>query len=250
MAPIIHPETTKAYELCFLIRDGKITETEAKNQLSTEFGMNEGSASDTIRNLSRMIDGRVFHRTLNLAVTRYFLDRIWQEFGHASLLNAVKSTRLHIEYYEALETGGPRPSLRNICDEYQLLLDDASAAQSTSKDRDDFQEQVRQSLKKSAEERKRRLSKARKIPKRKFNRSVGYVRNPDVVAERLSQADGICDACNKPAPFKRSDGSAFLEVHHRIPLSEGGEDSFENTSALCPNCHREAHFGEEWQKFR
>ncbi|OOL15317.1 hypothetical protein BXQ27_32765, partial [Klebsiella aerogenes] len=26
-------------------------------------------------------------------------------------------------------------------------------------------------------------------------------------------------------------------------LSNGGEDSVENAIALCPNCHRQAHFG-------
>lgn len=44
-------------------------------------------------------------------------------------------------------------------------------------------------------------------------------------------------------PFRRLDGEIFLEVHHIIPLSEGGEDTVANAEALCPNCHREKHFG-------
>ncbi|WP_163591073.1 HNH endonuclease, partial [Klebsiella variicola] len=39
------------------------------------------------------------------------------------------------------------------------------------------------------------------------------------------------------------DGTPFLEVHHIEWLSNGGEDSVENAIALCPNCHRQAHFG-------
>nr|WP_307993153.1 HNH endonuclease [uncultured Niameybacter sp.] len=35
-----------------------------------------------------------------------------------------------------------------------------------------------------------------------------------------------------------------MEEHHLIPLSEGGEDSLSNVFALCPNCHREMHFGQ------
>jgi 5-methylcytosine-specific restriction protein A len=35
-----------------------------------------------------------------------------------------------------------------------------------------------------------------------------------------------------------------LEVHHKKQLSEGGEDTVENAIALCPNCHREAHYGD------
>ena len=34
-----------------------------------------------------------------------------------------------------------------------------------------------------------------------------------------------------------------LEVHHTKPLAEGGEDTVNNAEALCPNCHKEAHYG-------
>ncbi|WP_238917318.1 HNH endonuclease [Clostridium sp. YIM B02555] len=30
-------------------------------------------------------------------------------------------------------------------------------------------------------------------------------------------------------------------MHHIKWLSRGGEDSIENTAALCPNCHRRMH---------
>ena len=39
------------------------------------------------------------------------------------------------------------------------------------------------------------------------------------------------------------DGTPYLEVHHKIPLAKDGEDTIENAEALCPNCHREKHFG-------
>ena len=42
--------------------------------------------------------------------------------------------------------------------------------------------------------------------------------------------------------YKRSP-CVFLEVHHIKWLSNGGEDSVENALALCPNCHRQAHYG-------
>ena len=71
-----------------------------------------------------------------------------------------------------------------------------------------------------------------------------FKRNPDVIAEVLERASGKCEYCNKPAPFKRaSDGTPYLEVHHEIFLSQGGDDSVDNAVALCPNCHKEAHFG-------
>ncbi|MFM5358466.1 HNH endonuclease [Aeromonas veronii] len=39
------------------------------------------------------------------------------------------------------------------------------------------------------------------------------------------------------------DGTPYLEVHHKEKLADGGEDTLENTIALCPNCHRKFHFG-------
>lgn len=57
-------------------------------------------------------------------------------------------------------------------------------------------------------------------------------------------AKGICERCRKPAPFIRdNDNSPYLEVHHKIPLADGGDDTVENAIALCPNCHRQAHYG-------
>ena len=50
--------------------------------------------------------------------------------------------------------------------------------------------------------------------------------------------------CRKPAPFqKRRTDEPYLEVHHKKPLAQGGEDTVKNAEALCPNCHRKAHFG-------
>lgn len=68
-----------------------------------------------------------------------------------------------------------------------------------------------------------------------------YERDPNVAECALRKARGYCQLCAKPAPFLKSDATPFLETHHIIWLSNGGEDSLENTIALCPNCHRKMH---------
>ena len=89
-----------------------------------------------------------------------------------------------------------------------------------------------------------RLATASPTPNKVAVQRVVFLRNPDVVAEALYLADGKCGLCGCAAPFrKKSDESPYLEVHHKIPLSEGGEDTVENAIALCPNCHRQEHFG-------
>ncbi len=103
---------------------------------------------------------------------------------------------------------------------------------------------VQQSRMDSSAARLNRINAAPKYPLRVRVYSYAYKRNPDIVAEALCRANGICEVCKKQAPFIRaSDGDPYLEVHHLIPLAEGGLDSLENVVALCPNCHRQKHFG-------
>ena len=83
-----------------------------------------------------------------------------------------------------------------------------------------------------------------KQPKRETHTIDVLGRNPSVYAWTLQQAKGRCELCRKPAPFERPDGRPFLEVHHVTRLAEGGEDVPGNTVALCPNCHRMAHYGD------
>lgn len=109
-----------------------------------------------------------------------------------------------------------------------------------------FENEIKNSQKDSRESRLKRLRKAEKLPQKTFSTSKIYIRNADVVAEVLERANGNCEYCKKAAPFKKdSDGLGFLEVHHVIPLSENGLDTIENCVALCPNCHRHAHYGQK-----
>jgi 5-methylcytosine-specific restriction protein A len=103
---------------------------------------------------------------------------------------------------------------------------------------------VAESEKLSDRELAARLRSAPKVPERVQTVSLGFRRNPDVIVAVLRRAKGTCEKCGKKAPFARkSDGSPYLEVHHWEPLAMGGEDTVENSGALCPNCHRECHHG-------
>lgn len=89
-----------------------------------------------------------------------------------------------------------------------------------------------------------RLKNIDKIPTESIVTTKVYHRNPNVAAYVLKRADGICEKCEGKAPFNRkSDNTPYLEIHHIKLLSDGGEDTIENTLALCPNCHREIHLG-------
>jgi len=64
-------------------------------------------------------------------------------------------------------------------------------------------------------------------------------------AEILNIFNNKCEVCG--FSFK-----PILVVHHIKPISEGGDNSLNNLSVLCPNCHALAHThmrtrGEGWQ---
>jgi 5-methylcytosine-specific restriction protein A len=71
--------------------------------------------------------------------------------------------------------------------------------------------------------------------------SKTFERNPYTAELAKRMANGLCQLCGQPAPFKDKQGNPYLETHHVVWLSQGGEDSVENTVALCPNCHRRMH---------
>ncbi len=108
----------------------------------------------------------------------------------------------------------------------------------------EFYKKVIASSKMERSARQKRLEHAPKVPSTRQKTVTVFVRNPDVVAEALYQAAGVCGKCSHDAPFIRKlDKTPYLEVHHIKPLAEGGEDTVENAIALCPNCHRQAHHG-------
>lgn len=108
----------------------------------------------------------------------------------------------------------------------------------------DLNERIRVAIGDSREKRLKRLACAPKKPTQVVVRSTAFIRNADVVAEVLLRAKGYCEHCGSQAPFiSKSKGTPYLEVHHKLRLADGGDDTIENAIALCPNCHREQHFG-------
>ena len=108
----------------------------------------------------------------------------------------------------------------------------------------EFEEQIARSMADSIENRRKRLNSAPTKPRKIKATTSVFVRNPDVVAEVLHRASGSCEGCNSKAPFsRRLSGVPYLEVHHKTPLAQGSDDTVQNATALCPNCHRERHYG-------
>ena len=94
--------------------------------------------------------------------------------------------------------------------------------------------------------RQRALAAAQPVggqPTREARRAY-HERSAAVRAYVLARAAGVCEACRKEAPFRRPDGTPYLEPHHTRRIADGGPDHPRWVGAVCPNCHREVHHGE------
>src|SRR5207245_10679276 len=86
-----------------------------------------------------------------------------------------------------------------------------------------------------------RAKRARNQPSVRTTQASTFVRDAAIAEYTKRLAGGVCDLCDKPAPFLNKQNEAYLECHHIIWLAQGGEDTIANTVALCPNCHRKMH---------
>lgn len=80
-------------------------------------------------------------------------------------------------------------------------------------------------------------------PERRKGESYSLVRDPAVRQAVLQRSRGVCEFCYAEG-FRMTDGRVYLETHHVEPLAQGGADRVWNVVALCPNDHKEAHYGE------
>jgi 5-methylcytosine-specific restriction protein A len=239
LAKIGLTEIQAAYALSRDVAEGKLTDLEAAHELRDSYGMNLSSASAYVRKRRQMLDGERYTRTMNIKATRYYLENIFSDEGEDGLISAISAVRKHSKYYS--EQG--KSSLPSIMDlvsqiehKYLSLVPKDNEAEWLLK--------VAASYKLPAKKRRQKLPLKGHKPKKSQVLTTVYARNQHVVAERLMIANGRCEDCGQLAPFLRKfNGLPYLEVHHRITLANGGDDTVENAIALCPNCHRRQHFG-------
>ncbi|MBY6059762.1 HNH endonuclease [Leisingera daeponensis] len=99
--------------------------------------------------------------------------------------------------------------------------------------------------------RSQRHMKRNELPTCKAASTRVFDRDPLIVAIRRVRAGHRCEVpdCSHPE-FLDSKGLTYCEVHHIVPLAEGGPDTLENLVCLCPAHHVEAHRGKEKDALR
>jgi len=96
-----------------------------------------------------------------------------------------------------------------------------------------------------AELRAAALAKARETAPSHEKKRFERLRSKAIHLYVLARAEGTCESCANAAPFQRSDGSPYLEPHHTDRLADDGPDHPAQVIALCPNCHRRAHYSSD-----
>ena len=79
-------------------------------------------------------------------------------------------------------------------------------------------------------------------PPRIMSSAMAFQRDPAVRAYVIRRAQGRCEHCGVEG-FLMMDGKRYLEAHHIISLADQGPDTVGSVIALCPEHHREAHYG-------
>lgn len=82
------------------------------------------------------------------------------------------------------------------------------------------------------------------FPDRALKSSAIVIRDAKVRSHVLKLANGKCECCGELG-FLMSNGKHYLEAHHVIALCDQGKDTVKNVIALCPEHHRQAHYGKD-----
>jgi 5-methylcytosine-specific restriction protein A len=219
---ITEPMSDKAYDLAKDVYLGRLDSAAAIEILHANVGMNPGSAADYIRNLRRMLNGQVYHRTLNYYATNLFLTKVQAEFGNKALRNALSALEQHLDYYDALGHGCQK-ELRKLLNEFKSILQ-----------LDPFHPEEIDSDEILIEGAKMRVL------------VNAFERNPKARQQCLEVYGYKCVICdfNFEAKYGKI-GREFIHVHHLVELSTIGApyeiDVFHDLRPVCPNCHAMLH---------
>lgn len=232
-----------ALALATRVESGAIRSTAAIDELMNQHGFTNRTANAYLYAYLNLRAGKTLKATVNVAAMQLMLENV-AALGNDALFTALQALWRHIFYLETLPNS--RSKERGLRSLHQVFTERLAASAELEPPPSVFVEEVGRSIADSDEARLHRLRSAPKNSKAVIRLVRQYERNPDVVAQALIRANGSCELCEAPAPFKRrSNGTPYLEVHHIVQLAHGGDDTVENAQALCPNCHRNRHFGEE-----
>lgn len=83
----------------------------------SESGMSKGSVIAYFHAFFCMLDGKVYHRTIIIEATDFYLESIRTDYGRDRLLSACHAAKQHVEYYYSVR-GVRLQGIENIAKRY------------------------------------------------------------------------------------------------------------------------------------
>ena len=155
----------------------------------------------------------------------FYLDHHWEERRDAN-----DSLRRAIVFELAVDPGGEETS--NVA---ETDVEYATKRRLQSQSLEELRQLALQRASPSASASERRINVRR--------------RSEAIRAYVMKRASGVCEGCERDAPFVTSQGRPYLEAHHVSRVSDGGPDHPRWVIALCPNCHRRVHHGKNGEEY-
>lgn len=233
---ITKEDSQKTYKVSKAVYLEEISFQEGRKLLTNTQKMNPNSASDLINNFKCMLDGKRFTRTLNAYTTEYYLEKIEKDFGVESLMNALVSLKLHIEYYESLRNTTLR-KVRKIYDRFSnyslVSIDDA--------EQDELNNYINSEKVNRASLIKELNSISISDPEIITVKNTRYKRDNKTIAALKFLRNYKCQICG--CSIIKGDGKFYIEAAHIKPKNQKGPESPHNILILCPNHHKEFDYG-------
>lgn len=230
-------ENNELIDNCFVIRASKTDVVNAKN------AVDKSVINRRIRKIAEVCGLKELDEKLikdsGIIYTAY-QDMIDEEISSNDL--KIIASKFNINNYQDLKGIVTLENIRVTYNNFDLDEDNDNF-NAFQEEEENYHQGVEEKLAKklSDEELETRAKHASKKATSRHVTINNYERETSVTEYAKRWAKGICQLCDAPAPFKNKKGEPHLHTHHVEWLSRGGEDSIENTVALCPNCHDRMH---------
>lgn len=224
MARNTKEQVHKAFEIAKKVYSKEISVSQGADILASS-GLKRSSGFDYIYAYSKLIEGKLYTRTINAYATDYYLGKILEGNGKNVLKTALLALYQHIEYYEGT-SGASVKKGRKVFEKFFELVKDEYAETI-------FPDEV--------EDRANYFE-----GKTKTVKVNSYERNQLARQECIEHFGLNCQVCD----FNFQDnfgelGKSFIHVHHKVDISTIRKEYSVNPRAdlvpVCPNCHAMLH---------
>jgi 5-methylcytosine-specific restriction protein A len=212
------------YDLANEVYTGRISQKDAVELASNQKMMSSGSAQGYIQNFRYIMEGFVYKRTMNLAGTRCFLERICKDYGKQKLQQALEVVSGHVQYYNSLGYG-KQVQTQELIEEFQKKYNFSFQDIPFPDEIDEIE-----------------LNEGAK--KQVIVNS--YERNIKARLACIVHYGAKCIVCDFDFAKMFGDlGIGYIHVHHELDLAQIGQnyvvDPIKDLKPVCPNCHAMLH---------